>query len=98
MTTRIGPAGWSYPDWKGKVYPTEIPRGFDHLAYLAQYLDSIEINSTFYLIPTATATQRWAQQVAGNPVFRFTGKLSQLLTHTRQAATHAQRPRPLAAL
>jgi uncharacterized protein YecE (DUF72 family) len=88
MTTRIGPAGWSYPDWKGRVYPTKIPRGFDHLAYLAQYFDSIEINSTFYRIPTATVTQRWAQQVAGNPVFRFTAKLPQLFTHTRQATSN----------
>jgi uncharacterized protein YecE (DUF72 family) len=85
MRTKIGPAGWSYPDWKGKVYPAKAPRGFDPLAYLAQYFDTIEINSTFYRIPTVTVTQRWAQQVSSNPAFRFTAKLPQLFTHTRQA-------------
>jgi uncharacterized protein YecE (DUF72 family) len=32
---RVGPAGWSYKDWEGIVYPAEKPRGFDPLAYLA---------------------------------------------------------------
>ena len=49
---RIGPAGWSYPDWEGQVYPKPKPRGFDPLRYLAQYFDTIEINSTFYRIPS----------------------------------------------
>jgi hypothetical protein len=43
---RIGPAGWSYPDWEGPVYPKPKPRGFDPLVYLAQSFDTIEINST----------------------------------------------------
>jgi uncharacterized protein YecE (DUF72 family) len=50
---RIGPAGWSSPDWEGQVYPKPKPRGFDPLAYLAQYFDTIEINSTFSRIPSA---------------------------------------------
>ncbi|HEX9871331.1 MAG TPA: DUF72 domain-containing protein, partial [Candidatus Tectomicrobia bacterium] len=49
---RVGPAGWSYPDWKGQVYPKPQPRGFDPLTYLAQYFDAVEINATFYQIPT----------------------------------------------
>jgi uncharacterized protein YecE (DUF72 family) len=88
MTTRIGLAGWSYPDWKGRVYPPKPPRGFDPLAYLAGYFDSIEINSTFYRIPTVKTTRDWAARVAGNPGFRFTAKLPQAFTHTRQ--TNAQ--------
>jgi hypothetical protein len=40
---RIGPAGWSYPDGEGQVYPTPTPRGFDPLVYLAQSFDTIEI-------------------------------------------------------
>jgi uncharacterized protein YecE (DUF72 family) len=86
MSTRIGPAGWSYPDWKGRVYPANTPRGFDPLEYLSRYFDTIEINSTFYRIPAATVTRRWAQRVSGNPAFTFTAKLPQLFTHTRQAA------------
>jgi uncharacterized protein YecE (DUF72 family) len=84
MAMRIGLAGWSYPDWKGQVYPQKPPRGFDPLQYLSGYFDTIEINSTFYRVPTATTTQRWAERVAGNPVFKFTAKLPQVFTHTRQ--------------
>jgi uncharacterized protein YecE (DUF72 family) len=84
MTTRIGLAGWSYPDWKGRVYPAKPPRGFDPLAYLAGYFDTIEINSTFYRIPTVKTTRDWASRVAGNPGFKFTAKLPQAFTHIRQ--------------
>jgi uncharacterized protein YecE (DUF72 family) len=82
---RIGPAGWSYPDWKGRVYPAQTPREFDALTYLADYFDTIEINSTFYRTPDPTLTRRWAQRIATRPGFKFTVKLPQLFTHTRQA-------------
>jgi uncharacterized protein YecE (DUF72 family) len=78
---RIGPAGWSYPDWQGQVYPAKPGRGFDQLAYLATYFDTIEINSTFYRIPDATMTRRWGERVAHHPAFRFTAKLWQGFTH-----------------
>ena len=41
-TVRFGPAGWDYPDWKGKVYPVPKPKGFDPLRYLAEYFDTVE--------------------------------------------------------
>src|SRR5439155_1126330 len=34
---RIGPAGWSYPDWAGYVYPSRRPRNFHEAAYLSEY-------------------------------------------------------------
>jgi uncharacterized protein YecE (DUF72 family) len=45
---RFGPAGWSYKDWAGIVYPSPAPKGFDPLEYIAGYFDTIEVNSTFY--------------------------------------------------
>ena len=42
---RIGPAGWSYPDWAGYVYPSRRPRGFHEAAYLSEFFDTIEINT-----------------------------------------------------
>lgn len=55
----VGPAGWSYKDWYGKVYPSPKPRGFDELAYLARYCDTVEVNSSFYApISTARAPAR----------------------------------------
>jgi uncharacterized protein YecE (DUF72 family) len=84
MAIRVGLAGWSYPDWKGRVYPAKPPRGFDPLQYLSGYFDTIEINSTFYRTPSVGTTQRWAERVAGRPSFRFTAKLPQVFTHARQ--------------
>jgi uncharacterized protein YecE (DUF72 family) len=43
---RIGPAGWKYKDWNGIVHPHPKPRGFDELAYLSEYFDIIEINTS----------------------------------------------------
>jgi uncharacterized protein YecE (DUF72 family) len=86
MTTRIGLAGWSYPDWKGRVYPPKPPRDFDPLEYLAGYFDTIEINSTFYRIPTVKTTRDWTARVASHLAFKFTAKLPQVFTHTRQAS------------
>ncbi|MBV8896776.1 MAG: DUF72 domain-containing protein [Acidobacteriaceae bacterium] len=82
----MGPAGWAYKDWNGIVYPEPKPRGFDPLAYLAAYFDTIEINSSFYGAPRATTAQKWAESVKANPRFRFTAKLFQSFTHARQPA------------
>jgi uncharacterized protein YecE (DUF72 family) len=44
---RVGPAGWSYPDWEGRVYPRPRPAGFHPLAFIARYVDCVEVNSSF---------------------------------------------------
>jgi len=77
---RVGPAGWSYKDWEGTVYP---PHGskFDHLAYLASFFDTIEINSPFYRIPPPTHAKSWVRRVADNPNFKFTTKVFRGFTH-----------------
>jgi uncharacterized protein YecE (DUF72 family) len=80
---RVGPAGWSYKDWEGTVYP---PHGskFDHLAYLASFFDTIEINSPFYRIPPPTHAKSWVRRVANNPDFKFTTKVFRGFTHDDQ--------------
>ena len=78
---RVGPAGWSYPDWEGRVYPRHKPRNFHALAYLARYVDCIEVNSTFYAQPRVEHSKRWAALVADHPDFRFIVKLFQGFTH-----------------
>lgn len=83
---RVGPAGWSYPDWEGIVYPADKPRGFDPLQYLARFFDTIEINSTFYRPARPDVARRWARRVAENEHFKFTAKLWQRFTHQRDAA------------
>lgn len=83
---RFGPAGWSYRDWAGVVYPEPRPKGFDPLAYLARYFDTIEINSTFYRPPPRETSNRWARRVSSNTDFKFTAKLWQRFTHQRESA------------
>lgn len=83
---RFGVAGWDYQDWWGRVYPTRRPRGFDPLAYLARFFDTIEINSTFYRPAAARAARSWAARVARNPRFQFTAKVWQRFTHQRDRA------------
>ena len=80
---RVGPAGWSYEDWAGIVYPARRPRGFHEAAYLAEFFDTIELNVTFYRPVTAATARGWLARVAANPQFLFTAKLWQQLTHER---------------
>jgi uncharacterized protein YecE (DUF72 family) len=77
---RIGPAGWSYEDWNGVVYPRG-GRKIDPLEYLARYFDTIEVNSSFYRTPPPTHASSWVRRVAANPEFRFTTKLYKGFTH-----------------
>jgi uncharacterized protein YecE (DUF72 family) len=84
---RVGPAGWSYKDWEGIVYPQKPGKAFDPLEYLAQFFNTIEINSSFYRPPVPTTTKSWARRVAGNKEFAFTAKLHRIFTHERGKAT-----------
>lgn len=81
MVIRIGPAGWSYPDWEGRVYPEHKPPGFHALAYLAQWFELVEIDATFYAQPRPENAQRWVQLAAQHERFRFTAKLLKEFTH-----------------
>lgn len=86
----IGPAGWSYKDWKGRVYPEDRGRDFDPLAYLAGYFDVVEVNSSWYRPPPRRWTRSWVRRVADNPRFRFTAKLWRRFTHERDEAPTAE--------
>ncbi len=83
----IGTAGWSYEDWKGIVYPQEKQTGFHPLAFLARYVNIIEINSTFYRPPALSMSLFWLKRVAGVPEFLFAVKVYQVFTHDRENFT-----------
>ncbi len=87
---RVGPAGWNYKDWEGIVYPSGAGRSFDPLAFLADYFDTIEINSSFYAPPRPGDVAAWSRRVRNNPRFKFTAKAWQRLTHERAAADQPQ--------
>lgn len=77
----VGTAGWSYPDWEGRVYPVPHPRGFHPLAFLARYVDLVEVNSTFYAVPPPRNAERWVALTRDRPGFTFLAKLHQGFTH-----------------
>jgi uncharacterized protein YecE (DUF72 family) len=80
---RYGPAGWEYDDWAGIVYPKPEGKGFDRLAYLARFFDTVEVNATFYRPFPETVAARWCERVADAPRFRFGAKVWRRFTHER---------------
>ena len=88
---RIGPAGWSYKDWQGIVYPASKPKGFQELTYISEFFDTVEINVTFYRPIPARTSESWLKKVEKNKRFKFTGKLWQEFTHGRNAGAEDER-------
>jgi len=86
----IGPAGWSYKDWQGIVYPSPRPRGFHEATYLAEYFSTIEINTSFYQPLKPEHCRQWIERVSGNPQFVFTAKLWQRFTHHTDATAEEE--------
>jgi uncharacterized protein YecE (DUF72 family) len=77
----LGTIGWSYDFWKGKFYPSKTPAK-DYLAYYASQFNTVEVDSTFYRIPTAEAVANWEKQTLENFLFSF--KFPGRITHIRQ--------------
>ena len=88
---RVGPAGWSYPDWTGYVYPARRAKGFHEAAYLAGFFDTIEINTSFYQPLRPDHATAWVDRVSANPAFLFTAKLWQKFTHDSSATAEDER-------
>ena len=80
----VGTAGWSYPDWTDTVYPRSGSAA-DRLRTVADYLDCVEVDSSFYRPPAARVSGSWVRTVAGFPGFRFLAKAWQRFTHERTA-------------
>lgn len=74
----LGTSGYNYPEWRGTFYPEKFPTA-KMLAYYAERFDTVEVNYTFYRIPTEKLLAGWA---AGTPDgFRFTLKAPRRITH-----------------
>ena len=77
----VGCAKWGRKDWVGKIYP-EKTKEADFLEHYARHFNSIELNATFYKIPSKAQTSSWRQRVGKN--FLFCPKFSQSITHIRR--------------
>jgi len=77
-TIYIGCAGWLYEDWKGAFYPYEL-EPHNYLPYYSKFFNIIEINTTFYNLPTKATVKNWYERVP--PDFLFIIKMWQEITH-----------------
>lgn len=77
----VGTSGYNYPEWKGSFYPSDLPAS-KFLPYYAGTFPTVEINYTFYRMPTPKIVAGWRAQVP--PSFRFTLKAPKRITHDRR--------------
>jgi uncharacterized protein YecE (DUF72 family) len=80
MEYRIGCSGWSYTAWKGHFYPSHLPNA-KWLEYYSKVLDYVEVDSTFYSIPSPFRVKKWAINTPS--AFRFTVKMPKVITHDK---------------
>ena len=78
---RIGCSGWSYEHWRGPVYPAGEPEA-RWLELYAELFDTVEVNATFYRLPTRNAVVHWAEATPEG--FCFAVKSSRYLTHVKR--------------
>jgi uncharacterized protein YecE (DUF72 family) len=80
LPLHIGTSSWSFDDWRGTVYPAEA-RSSEFLSFYAQRFSAVEIDMTFYRIPTPVMVENWYHKTP--PGFRFAAKIPQLITHEK---------------
>jgi uncharacterized protein YecE (DUF72 family) len=81
MTIVVGTSGWQYRDWRGLLYPPDLPQR-DWLAYYASQYATVENNSTFYRLPARGTFADWQARVPGD--FVMAVKASRYLTHVKR--------------
>ena len=96
----IGCSGWNYRDWRGAIYPEGLPAR-RWLERYAELFDTVEVNNTFYRLPSQSAVEGWVEQTP--PGFVIAVKASRYLTHvkrlremTRAAIRYFKAIKPLA--
>lgn len=81
MAIRIGTSGWVYPHWRGLFYPQEVKQK-DWFGYYVRQFDTVEINNSFYRLPSPAVFNSWRKQAP--PGFVYSVKASQFLTHVKK--------------
>jgi len=77
----VGCSGWSYSSWQGPFYPTTINNS-GWLKYYSHIFDYVEIDSSFYRIPSPFMVKNWYKRSTHN--FRFTAKFPKIITHDKR--------------
>jgi len=77
----IGTSGWVYPHWRGVFYPQELPTSH-WLPFYTRHFRTVELNNTFYHLPSEQAFRNW--QAAVPTGFRFAVKANRFITHMKK--------------
>src|SRR5437016_4157490 len=77
----IGTSGWVYPHWKGRFYPKDLPAKA-WFAYYAERFPTVEINNSFYRLPSEQTFRNWRAQAP--PEFVYAVKASRYITHLKR--------------
>jgi uncharacterized protein YecE (DUF72 family) len=77
----VGCSGWNYKEWRGTIYPTDLPAS-RWLAVYSQKFETVEVNATFYRLASEEAVVHWLKQTPER--FVFAVKASRYLTHVRR--------------
>ncbi len=86
-TLRIGTSGFGYREWLGKFYPPGLPSR-QMLPYYAERFSTVEVNSSFYRMPSPSVLETWMSQVSSDFVFSF--KAPGLITHRKRLRNVAE--------
>ena len=78
---RVGTSGWHYLHWRGLFYPAGMAPG-DFLPFYAAHFDTVELNNTFYQLPSRDNFAAWAGKVPAG--FTFSVKASRYITHRKK--------------
>ena len=78
---RIGTSGFHYKHWRGSFYPPDVPVS-RMLNYYVRHFDTVELNNSFYRLPTSEAFDCWRDATPAN--FVFSVKASRFLTHNKK--------------
>ena len=87
MDCYVGTSGWHYDHWQGRFYPQGLPKS-RWLGHYSQHFDTVEINNSFYHLPSEAAFTSWRESSPQG--FRFAVKVSRLITHLKKLRNVAQ--------
>jgi uncharacterized protein YecE (DUF72 family) len=77
----VGTSGWTYDDWSGPFYPDDV-KGAERLTFYARQFDTVELNASFYRVPTQTMIDAWNRRLADS--FHLVVKGSRAVTHLKK--------------
>src|SRR4029078_3736090 len=78
---RVGTSGWIYKHWRGLFSPADLPPRL-WLRYYSDHFDTVEINNSFYRLPSDKAFDSWREQAPSSLLYAVKG--SRFLTHMKK--------------